>query len=222
LQKTHPYALLWPVNSDGWYRLLISSELPYAVTTDNGNYLHFAGQYGFCDNSPKPYKWTDIDCYAGPHTGYAPGAVVWSNFDLYYEDGTLVCAASEPVPTTSWDYVIATKFDGEVTTVANDDGTACVSDYQLYADGASLYSSCAYRITVDRATTVEDIQGSYSLGHYLGNPYLADSANFEDNGGAWCIKESTKYVSGSGFLSVFYFYTKEPGTYQLKLESVRG
>ena len=209
------YAVIWDVGLD-YYRLMLSSELPYAVTTDNGSYLHFPGAHDYYDNKPKPYKWTYVGNVDAGHTGYAPGSVVWSNFDLCYEDGTLVCTASEPVP-TPLDYVIATLFDGEVTTTENDNGTVCMSENLTFADDAGLYTNCAYRIAVDGNVSVEDVVTEGLLKPtYLGNAYLADPENYADNGGTWCLKYHMPL-----FKYERYLYTRTPGIYRLKLESVR-
>lgn len=215
-RETYPYAVICTFNSS-MHTLFVSSGLPYALVDEDGvEWLHFPGPYGDCQNSPKAYQWADLGYTDDDYTGYSPSDVVWCNFDLCYEDGTLVCAASEPVR-SSWEYVIAILFDGDAVTT--DDGNGIYASDKLTSDNAASFSTGnAYRINIDGVTTVEDIGGSFGS-YYLGNPYLYSPDNYEDNGRSWCVRQAYSY---SGKYYYYILYTRTGGTHKLKLESVRA
>lgn len=208
-RATHPYAVICRVN-DRSHQLFVSAEIPYV--TDSGS-LHFAAP-GSCNNIKKLYRWSDIGYQSSDYNGFAADTVVWSNFDFYY-NGTLLCAASDPVP-TSLPYVITMLFNGEAITA--DNGNGINVSVNLTSDNAGSFSSGnAYRVTIDGVSSVVDVGGSVGS-YYLGNPYLYKSSNYEDNGGFWCLRATYSFITKK---DSYILYTRTPGTYLLKIESVR-
>jgi hypothetical protein len=209
-RNTHPYAVICAI-SENSHMFFVSSEMPYV--TDSG-YLHFTLP-GQCDNMAKQYLWNEIRYYSSDYTGFTHDSVVWSNFDFYNVDGSLLCSASDPVPTTL-PYVIETKFEGEATTA--DNGNGIYVSANLTSDNAGSFSSGnAYRVTIDGVSSVVDVGGSVGS-YYLGNPYLYKSSNYEDNGGFWCLRATYSFITKK---DSYILYTRTPGTYLLKIESVR-
>ena len=84
-------------------RLHLFEHLPFATTTDNG-YVN----YGPMDGSTYIYKgaikagtvdrgWTFNAAYTDDD-GILGDSVQWANFDLLYDDGSVCCAKSDPIP----------------------------------------------------------------------------------------------------------------------------
>ena len=204
----YPYAIICPINSTS-YQLFVFSEKPFA---DDDAGLNISARWGSCDTLLKEYVWSDLAYSESDYSGaWSP---IWSNFDFCHEDGTIICAESEPVK-SEWDYVIATLYDGDATTADNGSGIY-VSDNLTSENAASIKKSNAYRVTIDGITTILDVGGS-SGNYYLGNPHLCYDSE-EDNGGSWFLRAGYVYSTKSYY---YLLYTREPGTYKVKLESVR-
>ena len=207
-KTVYPYAALCTVNSS-ISMLFLSGGLPYVKEGS----LYFPAPVVVCENRSKPYFWDSFDELEGDYKGFSPVSLIWCNFDYYNDDGSLLLAGSEATP-TNVPYVIETLFDGEVTTVANDDGTSYLSEVICSLD--SFFSSlCAYRVTLNGETIVSD----RLTNNLIGNGFLYSSSSYEDNGLSWCILSQYKFSQKVYNVTL---YTREPGTYQVKFESVRG
>ena len=84
-------------------RLHLFEHLPFATTTDSGSV-----RYGPRDGSTYIYKgakkagtvndgWTFNAAYTDDD-GILANSVQWANFDLLYNDGSVCCAESDPIP----------------------------------------------------------------------------------------------------------------------------
>lgn len=139
----------------------------------------------------------------------------WANHDIYLADGTLsTSASSEPVPLYVGDEV---GVEESVTTVANTDGTAYVSE-DIYFGGNGMASRIidggTYKFAVgNEAITIENITAeSVDEIPVVGNAYLMGTGEAEDDGTDWCID----MVSALRFK----LYTRLSGTYDVKAKLV--
>ena len=95
-ELTHPFAFMWTTGED--YVLDAVAEKPATYLEDDGQ-LWISFTYG--DRYSNAYLAEDTWNIVTPSEGTATlpaSVIVWTNFDLCKEDGTVVLAASEPVP----------------------------------------------------------------------------------------------------------------------------
>lgn len=154
----------------------------------------------------------------GDSTAAQYGNFVWSNFDLYSLDSTLLLSASDPQPAT--DYA-TTLFEGDVTTAVEDyiitapNGTQYPQTFNgahaVISDGALFDDYGLIRLTVDKVPVGYKIQ-SLMLGSYVGNQWLLDVEK-KDTGGSFAVMPTL--LSGETLL-----LSREPGTYHVKVEKI--
>lgn len=212
-KETYPYAYITqnPVtNGTGGfdYLLTITTDAVYLYTDDDGYAIsNCDGDYIQYDyNRGEGVGWIDATLDWGIDTVRDEGGklnTIWSNTDMTNPDGTLYLEASEPVPTnqTGW---WTTSYEGELTTEAT--GSTNGARKALLV---SLTEGKTYKVTVNGEST-EVVAEKDSTCTYFGNAWLAqsDDSTYADNGYDYC-----KY----GTLPT-YFYSRNAGTYTVKIE----
>lgn len=205
-------------------------KYPYVVYTDGGaiaSATPFIAKQGFtlCAYPSATYLFCDLtwdangEYLSGWEERTEDDYIVlynywYTNHAIYLEDGTVYAPANDtPTPV----YLPAIMFEGELTTTVN---------------GAVFTSLCGWtvgdvvRVTVNGVTEehtvrIRESAPMASYGGVIGNEGLTSSTNEYDNGGDWFI--DVMYRSGLTAdygQATFCFYTRTPGTYQLKIELI--
>lgn len=101
LQKTHPFALIFNQSPFGYMGLYLTDSAPYGGRSPLG---HERIEYQVGTNivyyhalkDSKEWQFVKNDTW--PDNDSAGLAGVWTNTDIFREDGSLYLAASDPVP----------------------------------------------------------------------------------------------------------------------------
>ena len=157
---------------------------------------------------------------------------IWANFDILNEDGSVYLAASDPIPVydptallqgylvgcriramrgkkQQWEVLfegdVTTKEDVETGVIASEN----LSEYDM--DDLPFDSGDTVRITVDGETTEHTASALFTT-VYAGNPALILPGFAAD--------DSYNFAVGleSTVVAQWYFYSRTPGTYSVKIE----
>ena len=138
------------------------------------------------------------------------GNHTWVNHDIVASDGTKVFSAGGDLTPVCLPIVL---YDGEVTTDQPDwadNANGTVATHFEFSVGDTL------RVTVNGVSGEYTAEGGRNISlPLIGNAWQYDS-DMADDGGDWALCEAS---AGSG-LRKAYFYTRNPGTYQLKIELI--
>ena len=135
--------------------------------------------------------------------------LTWVNHDVVATDGIKVLSGGDLIPV----YLPIVLYDGEVTT-----------EQESYANSASKTEDALFefapgdtlRVTVDGVSGEYTAEGGYQISlPIVGNAWLYES-DAADNGGDFALVSASP---GTGLRNL-YFYTRTPGTYQLKVELI--
>ena len=159
-------------------------------------------------------QWTEWEAVQeGENCGIAD--YFWANYDIKKSDGTIYLpACADPVPV----YLPELLFDGEVTTeyVEYQGNVEVIDLLNAFSVGDSL------QITVDGTTEIHTVKSAEpTYAEYIGNETLTSHADDDavDTGEDWCLLHGYDISDrdAHGF-STGRFFTRNPGTYTVKVE----
>ncbi len=99
LQETHPFAVMWHEESRNKYYAVVSSEPLTPINVGSYGTGFQPNRLTSVESTVTDGNWAEFESnqYIGG-IGYGRWPIIWCNYDLINEDGSLFLAATVPVP----------------------------------------------------------------------------------------------------------------------------